>query len=300
MAMLAGAEFRHQGFRPQYPQGYKFTSQMIAREKAPKVVYYFETGEIPRYEKEEPARFGGYDYGQAVEEFLMELPAPPALVAYRDWLHLTHGVKHNHFIAIRNHDGKQTFAPCHQDKAGEWADGDDGFTNLSLCEGDADNRCPRLFEFTSSKNDKRGVDVVWGEHLAHGSILRVSAEANRKFFHRVLKRPAGEQDGVRYSIVGRTMASMVFPYGGSISTNKRELSWSGFRDVGEERQVEYLATDPATFGYPTTPLTMVVEKKDGTYYYVADKVSRCTDVSRGDVRLILVRVCARPTSARER
>ena len=247
LKMLRTAPIRVQGYRNTPPQGYKQTSHLVRREKAPKVMYYFRNAD--------GTRPSGYDFNQAVEEYLFEKPAPPALVAYRDWLQKEYGIPDhllpNAFIGIRNDKGKQTFAPSHSDEDDEWVDGT-GFINGVLCDGDEE--CPRLFEITSTKNDRAGKDVIWGEYLGHGSITYVSQKANKETFHRVIERGNGELNGARYSLVGRTLAAYV--------------------QEGEAKKINYLTTNAEEFGYPTDTVKMVIVKKDGSSFHVADKANQ--------------------------
>jgi hypothetical protein len=264
LEMLEAATFRIQGLRQGYGS-YAVTSKLTHRTKAPKVMWYFANAD--------GSRPSGYDFGQAVEEYLFELPAPPELVAFREWLRQHYNLPDdqvpNAFIAICNDHGQNTFAPSHQDKSDQWEE-DTGFFNAVLCGGG--EHCPRFFKVTEKlkvphhpprTNGKTGKEVlrtvdevVWCEYLGHGSVTRMSADANSRYYHQVPQRGKGEKDGVRYSLVGRVLLAKA-------TTD------------GEPKTINYLVTNPADFGYPTDkPVTMVITKKNGDQFHVADKANQ--------------------------
>ena len=257
------AIFRIQGLR-QGRGSYALTSKLTHCTTAPKVMWYFVNAD--------GSRPSGYDFGQAVEEYLFELPAPPELVAFRNWLQQHYQLPDdqvpNAFIAICNDHGQNTFAPSHQDKSDQWVK-DTGFFNAVLCGGD--KHCPRLFKVTEKlkvphhpprTNSKTGKEVlktedrvVWSEYLGHGSVTRMSADANSRYYHQVPQRGKDENDGVRYSLVGRVLLAKA-------TTD------------GDPKTINYLATNPADFDYPTEPVTMVITKKDGQKFHVADMANQ--------------------------
>jgi hypothetical protein len=258
--MLEAAIFRIQGLR-QGRGSYALTSKLTLRTKAPKVMWYFANAD--------GSRPSVYDFGQAVEDYLFELPAPPGLVAFRNWLQQHYQLPDdqvpNAFIAIRNDHGQNTFAPSHQDKSDQWGE-DTGFFNAVLCGGG--EHCPRLFAVTEKlkvphTNSKTGKEVlktkdrvVWSEYLGHGSVTRMSADANSRYYHQVPQRGKDEEDGVRYSLVGRVLLAKA-------TTD------------GDPKTINYLVTNPADFGYPTGPVTMVITTKNGIdQFHVADKANQ--------------------------
>ena len=83
----------------------------------------------------------------------------------------------------------------------------------------------------------------------------MSADANSRYYHQVPQRGKDEKDGVRYSLVGRVLLAKA-------TTD------------GEPKTINYLATNPADFGYPTEPVTMVITKKNGDRFHVADRANQ--------------------------
>ena len=154
----------------------------------------------------------------------------PLLMALTERIYKECGVKINHWILKWYADEEEQLSPPHQDKAegvdGATADkcdmaGDAPFFVFSFCDP-GDER-----EFTIQKgrgvpfptgNDTQLVaeDIIWQKELTSGSLLKVSPQDNRTYFHALHKKklPAsarrGRQHGRgRFSLIGRVIKTFI-------------------------------------------------------------------------------------------
>ena len=129
---------------------------------------------------------------------------PPWMVAMADTISARWGQRVNHAILTKYEHGTRTHSPAHKDKI----PADTGFFLLSF-------GTPRRFQFLETEMrevTKKGTTrlkevpgaVVWEQELASGSLLVVTPQMNREFFHALPKTRAW-QGQPRFSLIFRTI-----------------------------------------------------------------------------------------------
>ena len=175
---------------------YKYRASRLKR--APKLEFYlpFADGSIPVY------RWGQnrteYSSGQLITKF-------PSLDAVRKRVTNEFGECCNHCIVIKYSDGERHHAPPHHDRQqGVPGNGahdmaaDSSFFVVTL--GFA-----RPFQILD--ND---LNIAWEERLPHGSLLQVTADLNRTYYHAVPRAPTQPNENPRFSVIFRTIAKSSF------------------------------------------------------------------------------------------
>lgn len=157
---------------------------------------YFEPGpggEIPIY------RWGQhvneYDSGTEIQGVMKEL---------LDYTNDMVNASHNHIIVSRYNDGSEHHVPPHKDKQ----DGVNGAGAKDMIAGTSFDvfsfGTPRRFEISDDNGE-----VLWAKPLAHGSLVHVTAETNKREKHGVPKDRGWEQGelGPRISVIFRTVTT---------------------------------------------------------------------------------------------
>lgn len=172
---------------------YAYRASVLKR--APKREFFvpFENGSRPLYR-----------WGQSRSEYESGLPLRkfPELDEVRERIALETDECCNHCIVIEYSDGDKHHAPPHHDRQqgvpGSGAHdmvADTSFFVLTL-------GFPRPFQLLDSERN-----VVWETRLPHGSLLQVTAEMNRDYFHAVPRDPAQPGNCPRYSAIFRTIGA---------------------------------------------------------------------------------------------
>ena len=182
----------------------------IPLKRAPKVEFYISKnvdGEEMR-----PV----YRWGQSEMCWHAGYPMPPMMLAIAKNIKEKFGEDVNHAISIFYHSGTDQHAPPHHDKQ----IGMEAAKNVPLDMAEHSSFYvfsfgdPRVFTLqTTSKTKPAERGVVWQEALAHGSLLRISAQDNKELYHAVYK--AGKKHGARYSLIFRDIVSFI-----PVDTNK--------------------------------------------------------------------------------
>ena len=159
---------------------YKYRSNRLKR--APKHGYY----------RTEPVH---YSWGQHVSEHHTEGQFPQWMEDIAKKIDQL-GEQVNHAIIIKYDHGTKTHAPWHSDKCEELGRKTGcmkrGTSFFVISVG-----TPRTFQMGHEGN------IVWEEKLPHRSLLKISAEDNVRYQHRVPQDPSWE--GVRWSLIFRTI-----------------------------------------------------------------------------------------------
>ncbi len=175
----------------------KYAYRASVLKRAPKREFFvpFEDGTIPLYR-----------WGQSRTMYSMGRPMTdiPALENVRKQIARETGEACNHCIVIEYSDGERHHAPPHHDRQ----QGVDGNGARDMAAGTSffvvTLGYARPFQLLDDD-----CNVVWEERLAHGSLLRVTAEMNREFCHAVPPDPAQPSGKPRYSAIFRTIRSGV-------------------------------------------------------------------------------------------
>jgi len=143
-----------------------------------------------------------YRWGQNRTEYSSGLPMSeiPRLDAVRQQIAAEFGEACNHCIVIEYSDGDKHHAPPHHDRQ----EGVDGNGARDMVAGSSffvvTLGYARPFQLLD-----RDHNLVWEEALPHGSLLQVTAEMNREFYHAVPRDPAQPRAQPRYSAIFRTI-----------------------------------------------------------------------------------------------
>ena len=126
----------------------------------------------------------------------------PLLDHVRKQIERKTGEQCNHCIVIEYSDGEKHHAPPHHDRQ----EGVDGNGARDMAEGTSffvlTLGYSRPFQLLDDD-----LNVVWEEHLLHGSLLRVTADMNRALYHAVPRDPSQPENCPRYSAIFRTIKS---------------------------------------------------------------------------------------------
>ena len=171
---------------------YAYRASVLKR--APKREFFvpFEDGTVPLYR-----------WGQSRSEYVSGKPMSeiPELDAIRQQIMLETRECCNHCIVIEYSDGEKHHAPPHHDRQQGVA-----------CNGARDMVAGSSFfvltlgyarPFQLLDNDR---NVVWEARLSHGSLLQVTAEMNRDFYHAAPPDPTQPKNRPRYSVIFRTIS----------------------------------------------------------------------------------------------
>ena len=170
---------------------YAYRASVLRRAPKCEVHLPFDDGTVPVYR-----------WGQSRKEYGTGLcfSEVPILDQLRRRLMSETGESPNHCIIIRYSDGQQHHAPPHRDRqtgiAGNGAH--DMAANTSFFVVSVGY--PRLFQLL---DDRRA--VVWEDRLVHGSLMRVTSDMNRLFWHAVPRDLKHPSDRPRYSAIFRTI-----------------------------------------------------------------------------------------------
>ena len=161
-----------------------------------------------------------YRWGQTPEvDYARGEPMPPILRKIADRICKETGEQVNHALLIRYDSGTDNYAPAHQDKHADLNKYNDtgknkggaqdmvsgsSFFNVSV------GTYARTFQIgTAPKKGGEALgDVLWEKKLAHGSMLKMTAQSNATHYHAVPKDPDQPEGKVRFSLVFRTIKTM--------------------------------------------------------------------------------------------
>jgi alkylated DNA repair dioxygenase AlkB len=172
---------------------YFFRGKQMKR--APKREYYYPGNENKVY------KWGQQKKNYPKGENYTGVQMPDWMIQLADQIYLLSNERVNHAIIIRYDDGKKTHAPPHKDKIPDYT----SFFVFSFGN-------PRMFQFLSTKmeySQKTGKvketvgDIIWEKKLKSNSLLWVTNQQNKDYFHAVPKDK--NWNGIRYSLIFRTI-----------------------------------------------------------------------------------------------